>query len=189
MSFQSRLVARTIFETLLMIVSWGLVVGAIIAFIAINSGLGIGLIIGAVIGFIIHASSVSSRPTSELFENEINRVNSLLEQGRYPQAHALAEKNARALAGENPLSIIAHMQLAFAATAAGDGRAALAASRTARSVLLSFEQKHRGSAEIDEFARGLDAFLTIVERYLNYPVGSTQNLIDRYIELNRSVSL
>lgn len=68
MSAQGRFAARFIWEILLVLAGWGLVIVAIVMFITGQVGLGVVMLVGAGIAFAVHASSMRRKPSSGYIE-------------------------------------------------------------------------------------------------------------------------
>lgn len=68
MGAQGRFVARTIWEIILILAGWGLVIAAIVVFITGQVWLGVVMLVGAGIAFGLHASSVRRKPSSGYIE-------------------------------------------------------------------------------------------------------------------------
>lgn len=68
MSAQGRFAARVIWEIILILAGWGLVIAAIIMFITGQVGLGVAMLVGAGIAFAVHASSLRRKASSGYIE-------------------------------------------------------------------------------------------------------------------------
>jgi hypothetical protein len=69
MSTQGRFAARIIWEILLVLAGWGLIIVAIVMFITGQVGLGVVMLVGAGIAFAVHASSMRRKPSSGYIEH------------------------------------------------------------------------------------------------------------------------
>lgn len=68
MSAQGRFAAKIIWEILLVLAGWGLVIVAFVMFITGQVGLGVVMLVGAGIAFAVHASSMRRKPSSGYIE-------------------------------------------------------------------------------------------------------------------------
>ncbi len=70
MSEHARFAARTIFELLLTLAGWGLVIAAVVFLFMSQFVLAVGLFVGGMIAFFIAAKSFKSKPSSHYFGSD-----------------------------------------------------------------------------------------------------------------------
>lgn len=174
------------FETVTLLAGWGLVVAAVIAFVAGQPGTGTGLVVGGVVAFVVSGSSSRSRTTGDMLTVEVNRVNGLLREGRYEAARVRATKNRRFVGDAGPLAVIVQIQHTTAAAAVGDLNTATTTSRLVDENLRAVELAHGGSDDVDEFIANMRDFLHLVDSYALDPSPGPQWLVNEYFRLNET---
>lgn len=92
MGLKSQMATRAVFETILTLAGWALLIGAVVSFFNSELGLGIVMVVATVICFALSANSAKRSPTLRLVMEASLEALRQVERGDFAQGLATAEE-------------------------------------------------------------------------------------------------